>query len=316
MAIDLPSYATGDIDYIAKLNSSMAMIESAINSLQTAIGGSASSYTIPIFIDALFHGQTSLIGLDSYVPVPTGTNLNVSAGAAYKATIGAVVGGSSVVIPFAGQTPSTYYIVVDVTGTPVRSDSDIDAIYSVEWSGSAFGDIIRRAKVLYNVIEEDDGRKSLVLGVEYDSLDARLEAAETKVGEVEALKMRRVCLFMDGGSGAIALGVKATIQCDFAGTIVGWSVTSVSGDPVGDLTVEVSKRASAAPPSSPVIPDPVTDKISASAPIFVTGAASASGDPAAVSTWTTAVALWDVLQFKVTAATLKRATIVVWVQEA
>lgn len=120
-----------------------------------------------------------------------------------------------------------------------------------------------------------------------------------------------VGLSIDGGGSVIATGqVKRTVQVPFAGTIVGWAITA---DQSGSISADVWKVASSAPPSAPVIPT-AANKISASAPVALSGAQSAAGGSSAVSTWTTAVAAWDVIGFDVTAAaTITAVTIEIFI---
>ena len=107
-------------------------------------------------------------------------------------------------------------------------------------------------------------------------------------------------------------GVKGSIQVDFAGTIIGWSMQA---DVSGSMTVEVSKRAGTQ--ALPVVPDPVTHKISASAPITLSSAQAAGAGPSGVSTWNVAVAQWDSIQFKVASVTtVARAAFWLRIQES
>lgn len=131
---------------------------------------------------------------------------------------------------------------------------------------------------------------------------------------LDNLSARKVGITIDGFDSVISTGVKGSIQVDFAGTIIGWSIEA---DQAGDITVEVDKHASSAPPAAPAIPNTTTDKISASAPIALSAAQSAAAAAAGVSTWTTAVAQWDSIQFKVaSAATLKRVALYLRIQES
>jgi hypothetical protein len=334
MGIELQLFATGDTDYIAKLNSNMQVLEDIINAIQTSQGGAGGAVTVGSFFTALFEEQTALIGMTSYVPTVSAvdpTILIVAAGTAYKGSTQAVVTGIETPINFAGQGPGTYYIVPDSVGAPLRTTDPLDAVYNVAWSGSAFGAIVRMAKVLYTVVEEDDARKSTVLNLGFASLDLRLEAAEQTAKDASeeaqdtadialaiagtaATPIRRVCLTIDGGTYPIVTGPKGTIQVDFDGTIVGWSIT---GDQVGELVVEVSKKASSPPPEVPEIPHLTTDKISASAPIGYTGANAASASEVEVASWTTKeVAEWDVFQFNVISAiSVMKATLVIRIRE-
>lgn len=105
---------------------------------------------------------------------------------------------------------------------------------------------------------------------------------------------------IDGGASAIVAPIVRRIQYPYAdGAIIGWSV---AGDPAGSLTVEIDKHASSPPPAAPSVPNTTTDKISASAPISMSSAESASGAASEVSTWAKAVAQWDSIQFNLTAA--------------
>ena len=135
-------------------------------------------------------------------------------------------------------------------------------------------------------------RSSTVAGLEESppedqidpTIDHRLEATEeiaiaAKTTAEEALALtggmiRKVGLTADGSGVVITPGVKGTVQLDYAGTIVGWSIV---GDVVGSMTVEVQKKASSPPPAAPGIPNTTTDKISASAPITISSAQSAAG---------------------------------------
>jgi hypothetical protein len=334
MGIELQLFATGDTDYIAKLNSNMETLEAIINAIQTSQGGASGAVTVGSFFTALFQEQTSLIGMSSYYPTVNPvdpTTLDIAAGTAYKGTTQTVVTGIETSITFAGQSPGTYYIVIDAIGMPIRASDPLDAVYNVAWSGTAFGSIVRMAKVLYTVVEEDDARKSTTLNLGFSSLDLRLEAAETTAKEAAeeaqdtadialaiagtaATPIRRVCLTIDGGTYPIVTGPKGTIQVDFDGTIEGWSIT---GDQVGELVVEVSKKASSPPPEVPEIPHLTTDKISASAPIGFTGANAASASDVEVASWTTKeVAEWDVFQFNVISAiSVMKATLVIRIRE-
>jgi|PlaIllAssembly_1097288.scaffolds.fasta_scaffold00017_6 hypothetical protein len=146
------------------------------------------------------------------------------------------------------------------------------------------------------------------------SIGSGLTLTGTTLGATTVTTYRKVGISLDGAGSAISTGVKGAIQVDFGGTVIGWSIIS---DQAGSITIEVSKKASSAPPSAPAIPDPTTDKISASAPIELSSAQTAASGTTGVSTWTTSVSQWDVFQFKVaTAVTVTRATAYVRIQES
>lgn len=335
MAITLQQFTSGETGYVAKLNSNSSMIEAALNNIQSAQTGANGAYTVGAFLDALFGGVTTLIGVESYKPTVSGTSLTIAMGACYIATsqiaVKSLVPGS---VTFVGQGAGTYYLVPDSSGSVNRSTTSTDAIYSVVWTGSAFGAITRMANALADSYEENAARDSTALGTAYGSLDARLEAGEAATIEVAAgvasvaedvvalaavPKIRKVGLTVDGGGSVITTGIKGAVQVDFGGTIIGWSCVA---DQAGSLEVEISvgrTSPAAVPPAAPVIPDPITDKITASAPIVLddpSGAQSAAAGVAEVATWDTMLLPWDVVQFNIVSAiSVTRFTLYIRVEE-
>ncbi len=119
---------------------------------------------------------------------------------------------------------------------------------------------------------------------------------------------------LNGGLTTPSTGVSGMIQIPWNATITGWSVlANVSGS----LAVHISRKTSSAPPSNPSIPNTTTDKISASAPITLSSAQSASGGSSAISTWTTSLNQWDVILFNlVSVSTLNSATVTLYVTKS
>jgi hypothetical protein len=339
MAITLRTFASGDTDYIAKLNANVSAIKAAIDALQGQAGaaGGVNEITVGTFWNALFNNADTLIGPDSYWPTQGSSTVNVAPGAMYLATTFTPVQKTTLTtLNFSGQTPGTYYITISSTGLPTFSSVfGSGAAYSVEYAGGSFEGLpIRIAQVLFDAAESTAARESLTLGeVEspesgekiFRTLDDRLEsaeelAAEAKVNADEALRLvyeagialegaiRKVGCTVDG-----TVGVKGAIQIDFEGDIIGWSIIS---DVAGSIEVEVSVAASVDPPFVPTIPDPVADKISASAPVALVSAQSAARDEAGVETWDVHVTKWSVLQFKVASVgVINRATLYLRIRE-
>lgn len=335
MAIEIRTFNSGDTDYIAKLNANYATIKAAIDALQGAVAsaGAGSAVSVGFFMDALFNSADSLIGTDSYGLTVASTSVDVAPGGMYlAATQVAVANLAPVNLSFVGQPSDTYYIVVDGAGVPSVSDTqDAGAAWSLVWNGGAFvGDPVRVCNCFYDANEATDSRSSDNLGdpgggsppedpdpLIFETLDDRLEAGEAIAVAAQTDATAALTLAYElatvigtrkvGATVNDEVGVKGAIQIDFTGTIIGWSIIA---DAVGSMTVEVSKAASADPPAAPTIPDPVTDKITASAPITLSSAQSANGDESDVSTWDTDLQPYDVLQFKVaSAATLTRASL-------
>lgn len=152
---------------------------------------------------------------------------------------------------------------------------------------------------------------SLQQGIPSDLQVTALTQAQADARYAQLPRIHRVCLTVDGGAAVLTTGVKGSTQVDFAGTIIGWSVQA---DAVGSISIEVSKRAGSQ--TVPQVPDPVTHKISASAPIALASAQAAGVGPSGLIGWTTAVAQWDSLGFNVASvATIKRVVLWLRIQE-
>jgi hypothetical protein len=150
--------------------------------------------------------------------------------------------------------------------------------------------------------------------VQFDGTTGKLvkdagQSPATVLASAKAAIPGIIGITIDGGSSVISTGVKGYVQIPYGATIVGWSIMA---DQSGSISIDIDKHSSSAPPSAPTIPNTTTDKISASAPISLSSAQSGAVAAAGVSTWTTAVAQWDVIGFNVTsAATLTRVTILI-----
>jgi hypothetical protein len=341
MPIDLREFASGDTDYIAKMNANVATLENFLSQLETQVAAIAGTnqLSVGMFFDSLFNHADALIGPGSYLPTPSGTTLNIAAGGAFLQEEQTVV-SSFITTPlgFIGVAVGTWYIVVTTSGAPTKNEEQLSgSMYSVYWNGSSFSAITRLVPVFYDTVEAEASRdRTSISAVKFTTLDARLESGETatagavaaaavavtkanqalnavaaldaELGLAATFATRKVGCSIDGTT-----GVKGAIQVDFIGTIIGWSVIA---DVAGTLQVEVDKIASSAPPAAPAIPNTSTDKISASAPVALTAAQSASSAEAGVSTWSLAVAKWDVIQFNVvTVSTLTRATLYLRIRE-
>ena len=337
MAIELRTYASGDTDYISKMNANVSDIQNAINALQNqaAAGAGGNSISAGMMMSALFNGEDALIGVGSYKPTASGTTLNIAPGGMYLgATQSAVASFNTVPLNFAAQSAGVKYIVIDPGGFPQISATQTDGTsYSVSWNGTTLSNITRIAPAFYDASEANASRISTVAASSYATLDHRLEATEgtaksaqttanaamnavnelaAEVGAAVAEPppiYRKIGCSTDG-----VAGVKGAIQIDFEGTIVGWSVIA---DVPGTLTVEIDRKASSAPPAVPSIPNLTTDKISASAPVQLSAAQSAAVGTTGVATWNKALKPWDVIQFNVVAASvIQRATFYLRVLEA
>jgi hypothetical protein len=145
MSLTLSTYAVGDTNYVGKMNADNIAIAAAVNALS---GGSGAS--IGNLLAAMFGGVTALIGAGSYVPTGSGTTLTVAAGYAYLPASSNVVSSlTPTTIDFTGFGAATYYINVDATGNVTASATQgAGTLFSVVWTGSAFGAITRVAPLV------------------------------------------------------------------------------------------------------------------------------------------------------------------------
>ena len=143
MTISLQRFAQGDGNYITKHNSNLDLIETAVAGLEAA-AGSGGVASIGAAFAALFGETASLIWAASYGATGSGTYLTVTSGHCWRPGLGTVVKKTtSTIVPFVGITAATWYITADSTGTPIRTSSPTEAMYSVVWTGTAFGTITR-----------------------------------------------------------------------------------------------------------------------------------------------------------------------------
>ena len=109
-------------------------------------------------------------------------------------------------------------------------------------------------------------------------------------GPVVVLGSHTINFTVDGGGAALIGGSYPIGQISSGCTLTGWSLMA---DQPGSISIDLDAHSSSAPPSAPFIPNTTTDKISASAPMALSNAQSASGGAAALSTWTVARSAWD-----------------------
>lgn len=150
MTLALQSLLNGDTNYISKHNSNYSAIAAAVNGLLAA-AASAGGTSVANLLSALFGSQTAFIGNTSYTTSTSGTTLTVSAGYAWRPDLGNVLGKlTSTGINFSGQASGTYYITLGADGTPGLATTSPQALYSVVWTGTAFGTITAVAPILPN----------------------------------------------------------------------------------------------------------------------------------------------------------------------
>lgn len=178
MTLALQRFANGDTNYVAKHNSNADALEAEAASIRQSIASSVgAAISLGSAFQAIFGSSPAVIGANSYKCTGSDTILTVQAGYAWLPGAAMVVSrATSATLNFSGLAAATYYVSADATGAPVRTSTPTDALYSVVWTGSAFGAITRLAKIVWGAADQDAAQNNTAMGATYESLDATLEA--------------------------------------------------------------------------------------------------------------------------------------------
>jgi len=123
----------------------------------------------------------------------------------------------------------------------------------------------------------------------YCGLDASADVAMAQIPET--MKDCAIVVTIDGGGAEIADGVAGEVEIPFAGTVAGWTIVA---DQEGSIVVDVNKTTYAGYPGS-LASIAGTEKPTLSS--------AQKNRDLTLSTWTTAIAKGDVLQFEVDSCT-------------
>lgn len=234
MSITLQRFANGDTNYVAKHNQNAGTIEGAIANLDAQVLAAAgAAVSAGSAFEALFGDLAAVVGKASYLPTTDGTDLEVAPGYYWRpstATLTMTVG--TTVLPFSGVAAGTYYLQVDATGTVTRSNEISEAVYSVAWTGSAFGTITRLAKIVFGAADWIAAQDSAALDDTFDALDDRLEA-----GEVKAV---RGDLSRDYDTGQLSKSVAGSADVALTDTEANNAILRFTGELTGDIDVSVT----------------------------------------------------------------------------
>jgi hypothetical protein len=224
----LTQWNNGDTNYVSTFNGNMTTIESVLNGIQavqqaqvTAAAGPGEAFK------ALFGPSVSVIGAGSYACTTSSTDLLVAAGFCWKPSeLSVVSNAATATLHFATYASGTYYVSADSSGAPIFGlTNDGNALYSVVWTGSAFGTITRLAQVVWGAADDIAAQVSAALGATYDTLDARLEAGETKAvaGDLaRTWQTGRLSLSVAGGTDVTLSAVQANnAVLNFTGALTG-----------------------------------------------------------------------------------------------
>lgn len=186
MAITLTKVFAGISDYIAKHEANYTLIESNINVLLEALGGSSGSLQVPVGLQEIFD-RDGVIGVGSYQltnQTVVSDTLNIPAGAAWIG-LSFRTKSTSTALDTSALTTGTRYIDIDSAGLPSLADtSSANSIYSFSWNSGT--KVISAATLLVDILfdgdDYNDMLSSTALATNYTSVAARLEAIENLLG--------------------------------------------------------------------------------------------------------------------------------------
>jgi hypothetical protein len=184
--ITLKNFSIGDTDYINTLNSNNAVLVAAVNQLQTYFSGSTgASASFGVLLAALFGKTTpARIGMDSFRVTmnPDNVSLTITEGIIWKPTMQLLaVGSDPATLTLVGNSAGTYYVTVDIGGNPAISATNLDALYSLEWSGTAITDVTSLAAAYPTAQELGNLLYSAKSHQTYSTLQERLDAIEAQL---------------------------------------------------------------------------------------------------------------------------------------
>ncbi|EYS89466.1 hypothetical protein CF68_32975 [Cupriavidus sp. SK-4] len=225
MSIELAQLVPGDTNYIGKHNSNYAIIKGAVDALQGATQGGASSAATAVTAFEGMFGSVALIGYGSFAASTSGTNLTLQPGYTWRNSLSKVLQlVAAATLDFTGKSAATYYIEVDAGGQPNVVETSAEPIFSVVWTGSAFGAITRVAPTFPSATDFLAALTSAALGTTYGSLDERFEAGEAKavLGELaRAFQTGRLSMSVAGGADVTLTATEANnLVLNFTGALI------------------------------------------------------------------------------------------------
>jgi hypothetical protein len=177
--ITLRDFANGDTDYVAKLNANNAALADAIDALLAANGGSTGTLlSMGMLLLGLMRSGVVRLGTDGFGYTIVGETLVMDGGDAWRGESVRVMQSLGGTLDFSTKTPGTWYIELADDGSLAIAASTVSAVYSVVWTGSAFGAITLLAQTLFSSADETSALFSVIKNVLYATLEARLESLE------------------------------------------------------------------------------------------------------------------------------------------
>ena len=190
----LSTFAAGDSDYISKMNADNAALKSAIDALESLVGGATglSAANVPKGLKYIFD-RLGIIGKGSYKPVAatlTGPsyNLTVALGGFWDGSTLAYQDASTT-LSMSGKSTGTYYLNVDTAGSPsVSTSAGSRTLWQFDYNSSTHVAsavaLYSGVAVLFDGADYADVLTSAQLSLTFASLAERLEEIESRLVEM------------------------------------------------------------------------------------------------------------------------------------
>lgn len=262
MTITLNSYAAGDTNYVAKLNSDMAQIAQAVNAQQGQITAVQGGTGTGGGVDQIYK-DSGIIGVSSFqYTLNSDTGLSFASGAVWHLATGQIAKNTSnTLLQFAGQSATSYHIYVDTAGNMLFSTASADTtIYEVDFGAPSFTSLTRVVQYLFDggdyasVLSSNEFGSVVNLADRLSKIEAALTidamfAQKTISGltwDYKSGRVRNGNTIISAGSGTISLSTAATHYIEVDPTTGSVSFTSEGGFTNSFIPIRIISTAASA----------------------------------------------------------------------
>jgi hypothetical protein len=263
MSVTLNTYAAGDTNYVAKINSDMTKIQNALNAQEgqiTAVQGGGTGGGGGV--DQIYK-DSGIIGVSSYeMTLNSDTGLSFASGAVWHLATGQIAKNTSqTLLQFAGQASSLYHIYVNTAGNMLFSTASADTtIYTVSFDAPSFTSLTRVVQYLFDggdyasvlssevfgsVVNLADRLSKIEAAVDLDTMFAQ-KTISGLTWDYKSGRTRAGATILSAASGTVTLSTAATHYIEIDPTTASISYTSEGGFTESYIPLRLISTAAAA----------------------------------------------------------------------
>jgi hypothetical protein len=219
MSVTLNTYAAGDTNYVAKLNSDMTQIQAALNAQEGQITAGLGAGGGAIGFNEIWR-NSGMVGASSYIfSLNSDTGLSFTSGTVWHygtQTLGQRT--ATTLLQFAGQASGGYYINAGTDGTLTFSTAAaVVPLFFVSFDAPSFTSVAQQQPFLFDGGDYASVLSSVTFG-SFTNLASRLSAIENELGvDAQFAQVVASGLTWDYKSGRVRSD--ATILCAACATI-------------------------------------------------------------------------------------------------